>query len=77
MVVEEYNIYDPFQYPWMGINFFLAFWFVSNACRFSLHWIKYSNMALTFSELEEYKKRNVVTYILQFWVTLAAFVLQI
>jgi hypothetical protein len=75
--VVAYDIYDPFQYPWMCLNFFLAFWFVSNASRSVMHLIKYSNIALTFSELAEEKKRNVVTYILQFWVTLVAFILQL
>ncbi len=75
--VVIYDIYDPFQYPWMSLNFFLAFWLASNVFRSILQNVKYADIALKFEELPEEKKRNVVTYILQFLVTLLAFILQI
>jgi hypothetical protein len=73
--VVEYDIYDPFQYPWMCINMFLAFWFSSNAVRWAL--IQGPHTKDEFQELTEDKKRNVITYIFQFFITLLAFILQL
>lgn len=76
-VVQVYDIYNPFLYPWMCLNFFLAFWFLSGMVRRGIYHVHKSNICKIFDALTEDKKRNVITYIFQFWVTLFAFILQI
>lgn len=66
------NVYDPFVYPWMCLNFFLALYTLGSLLYFGL-----SMRSSPFVTLDEDKKRNVVTYAMQFLVTLLAFILQI
>ncbi|CAB9510093.1 expressed unknown protein [Seminavis robusta] len=67
-VVMQYNIYDPYQYPWMSFNFFLLFW-LAGLLSYSLH----LRLSPKFrQDLDESKRRNVVIYILQGLATTVA-----
>ena len=71
------DIYDPYIYPWMTLNYFLVFWLFSHTLRNVLQAITYKNINTTFMALSEEKKRNVVTYVAEFIVTSFAFFGQI
>jgi hypothetical protein len=73
----HYDLYSPFQYQWSCINFFLAIWLLSSLIRQALLRMKYLDINNNFGGLDEGKKRNVVTYIMQVLVTSLAFILQI
>jgi hypothetical protein len=72
-----YDLYSPFQYQWSCINFFLALWLLSVLFRQVLLRIKYLDINKNFDGLDEGKKRNVITYIIQLLVTTLALILQI
>jgi hypothetical protein len=72
-----YDLYSPFQYQWSSINFFLAIWLLSVLFRQVLLRMKYLDINKHFYGLDEGKKRNVTTYIMQLLVTTLAFILQI
>jgi hypothetical protein len=72
-----YDLYSPFQYQWSCINFFLAIWLLSVLFHQVLLRMKYLNINKNFYGLDDGKKRNVITYIMQFLVTTLAFILQI
>ena len=72
-----YDIYSPFQYQWSCINFFLALWLLSVLFRKALLQMKYLDIKNNFYGLDETKKRNVITYIMELLVTILAFILQI
>jgi hypothetical protein len=72
-----YDLYSPFQYQWSCINFFLAFWLLSVIFRQVLLRIKFLDINNNFDGLDEEKKRNAITYIMQLLVTTLALILQI
>jgi hypothetical protein len=72
-----YDLYSPFQYQWSFINFFLAIWLLSVLFRQALLRMKYLDINNTFHGLDESKKRNGITYVMQVLVTTLAFILQI
>jgi hypothetical protein len=72
-----YDLYSPFQYQWSCINFFLAIWLLSVLFRQVLLRMKYLDINYNFNCLDEGKKRNVITYIMQLLVTTLALILQI
>jgi hypothetical protein len=72
-----YDLYSPFQYQWSCINLFLAIWLLSVLFHQVLLRMKYLDINKNFHCLDEGKKRNVVTYIMQLLVTTLAFILQI
>ena len=70
-----YDLYSPFQYQWSCINFFLAIWLLSVLFHQVLLRMKYLDINENFYGLDDGKKRNVITYIMQFLVTTLAFIL--
>jgi hypothetical protein len=72
-----YDLYSPFQYQRSCINLFLALWLLSVLFRQVLLRIKYLDINKNFDGLDEGKKRNVITYIIQILVTPLALILQI
>jgi hypothetical protein len=74
---QDYDLYSPFQYPSMCLNFFLAFWLVSNLFHKALLNTNHYDIKYNFEALDGLKKRNVITYIMQLIVTTTAFILQI
>jgi hypothetical protein len=72
-----YDLYSPFQYQWSSINFFLAIWLLSCLFRQALLNIKKLDINNSFYSLDEDKKRNVITYIMEVLLTTLAFILQI
>jgi uncharacterized membrane protein YqaE (UPF0057 family) len=72
-----YDPYTPFQYQWSSINFFLAIWLLSGLFRQTLLNTKKLNINKSFYSLDEEKKRNVITYIMEVLLTTLAFILQI
>jgi hypothetical protein len=73
----RYDLYSPFQYQWSCINFFLAIWLLSVLFRQVLLRMKYRGIANNFYSLDEEKKRNVITYLMELLVTTLAFILQV
>jgi hypothetical protein len=72
-----YDLYSPFQYQWSSINFFLAIWLLSGLFRQALLNMKKLDINNSFYSLDEDKKRNVITYIMEVPLTTLAFILQI
>jgi hypothetical protein len=72
-----YDLYSPFQYQWSSINFFLAIWLLSGLFRQALLYTKKLDINNSFYSLDEDKKRNVITYIMEVLLTTLAFILQI
>lgn len=72
---EAYDPYNPYQYPWMGVNFFIAFW-ATSVVMYKL--ISTSPVSKhKFLDLPEDKRRNVVTYVFQLVATTVALALQL
>jgi len=73
MAGQEYDLYSPYQHPWMGLNVFIAFWILSHLTRRVVKNFKWSKKLRDgFKALSEDKKRNVVTYVLQLIATVLA-----
>lgn len=72
-----YDVYSAYQYPWMCLNFFFGYWLVSSICRRVIQSLKILEIGSKFNELEEEKKRNVITYVMELFVTTIAFFLQV
>jgi hypothetical protein len=75
---EAYDLYSPYQYAWMTMNYFLSIWFTSLLihvllCREG----DQGDQKDAFKQLEECKKRNVVTYIILFFGTIFALFAQV
>jgi len=63
---NAYDLYSPYQYPWMTINYLILIWCASSAI--SLYLKKYKRNAKIqrmIASLDEDKKRNIVIYVVQ------------
>mmetsp|Transcript_3076 Transcript_3076/g.4148 ORF Transcript_3076/g.4148 Transcript_3076/m.4148 type:complete len:305 (-) Transcript_3076:215-1129(-) len=78
-VAQAYDLYSPYQYPWMAFNCFILLWITSSAICFCIQgkYKKGTKTIETFTSLDEAKKRNVVTYVVLFFGTAFAFFAQI
>lgn len=70
-----YDLYSPFQYPWMSLFWFFGAWLASCLCRIVLS--KHRILRDTFNTLDEEKKRNSITYIILFFATTLGFIAQV
>jgi len=71
----SYDVYSPYQYPWMMLNYFVLLWIVSSVIKYCLDNYKGSNS--TISSLTENQKRNIVTYVIEIVGTSLALYTQI
>ncbi|CAB9507846.1 unknown protein [Seminavis robusta] len=72
-----YDLYSAIQYPWWCLNFFLAFWLVSNLASTLLHRFPNKNLRTSFKKLDSDKQNNVIIYIMQFLGTSVALAAQL
>jgi hypothetical protein len=71
------GIYSPFVYPWFCITYFLTVHVLASICSIALGWSFFGRTSEVFRGLATDKKRNVITYIIQFLMTTMACILQI
>lgn len=63
---NAYDVYSPYQYPWMTINYFILIWCASSAIYLCLKKYKgNADIQRTITSLDEDKKRNIVIYVVQ------------
>jgi hypothetical protein len=70
-----YDLYSPFQYPWMSMNYFMVLWASAQIIRHVLTRMEATKHV--FADLQEDKKRNAITYVILFVGTTFAFGCQV
>lgn len=73
-IEQSYELYSPFQYPWVTVNVLIGIWCLSSFVRGCL---SRGSTRKSFDGLDEAKKRNTVTYAILFLGTSVALFLQI